>query len=315
MKLRIFTEPQQGATYTDLLAVATATETAGFDGFFRSDHYLKMGDADGLPGPTHTWVTLGGLARDTSTIRLGTLVSPVTFYRPGPLAIAVAQVDQMSNGRIEFGFGTGWFESEHSAYGLDFPPLGERFDRFEESLEQITGLWATEEGETYSHDGRFHSFMDSPALPKPVQRPGPPIIIGGRGKVRTPALVARYASEFNLPFTPVDEIGPAIDRMHAACEDIGRDPGEVVVSTALALCLGESEAEVERRAAAIGREPSELRENGAAGTVDEVLEKLRAYAGAGCGRAYLQILDLSDTDHLALAGNDLITAVSTFQPG
>lgn len=308
MKLRIFTEPQQGASYDDLLTAALAAEGAGFDAFFRSDHYLRMGDGTGLPGPTDTWASLAGLARDTSTIRLGTLVSPITFYRPGPLAITVAQVDQMSNGRIDFGIGTGWFEAEHHAYGLDFPPLGERFDRFEEYLEQITGLWETDVASTYSHEGRFHTFVDSPALPKPTQKPGPPIVIGGGGKVRTPSLAARYASEFNLPFRPVGDVRPAIDRVVAACERIDRDPDEIVMSAALVLCLGSTEADVDRRAAAIGREAGELRENGAAGSADEVLTKLASYAEAGCSRVYLQVLDLADLDHVAEAGAELIKA-------
>ncbi|MEM7322549.1 MAG: LLM class F420-dependent oxidoreductase [Actinomycetota bacterium] len=311
MDLRIFTEPQQGASYEDLLAVAQTTEASGFSGFFRSDHLLKMGDVSGFPGPTHAWVTLGALARDTSTIRLGTLVSPATFYQPGPLAVAVAQVDAMSGGRVDFGFGAGWFEAEHTAYGLDFPKLGERFDRFEEYLEQIVGLWATPEGRTFSHDGRFHQFRDSPALPKPTQRPGPPVIIGGRGAKRTPNLVARYAAEFNLPFTPLEEIKPAIERVDAACETHGRSPNEVVKSAALVLCVGGSDAEVRRRADAIGRPADDLREAGAAGTVEEVVAKLGAYAEAGITRMYLQVLDLQDLDHVATAGSDLIPAVAS----
>ena len=224
MDVRIFTEPQQGASYETLLAAALATEQNGFSAFFRSDHYLKMGSASGLPGPTEAWATLAGLARDTTRIRLGTLVSPVTFYRPGPLAITVAQVDAMSGGRVDFGFGSGWYEAEHKAYGLPFPPLKERFDLMAEYLEQITGLWATPEGETFSHEGRFHTFTDSPALPKPAQRPGPPIIIGGRGKHRTPALTARYASEYNTAFCSVEAATSAYGRVREACERIGRDP-------------------------------------------------------------------------------------------
>lgn len=310
MDLRIFTEPQQGASYEDLLAVAQTTEASGFSGFFRSDHFLKMGDVSGFPGPTHAWVTLAALARDTKTVRLGTLVSPATFYRPGPLAISVAQVDAMSGGRVEFGFGAGWYEAEHTAYGLDFPKLGERFDRFEEYLEQIVGLWATPEGDMFNHDGRFHRFVDSPALPKPAQRPGPPVIIGGRGPKRTPALVAKYAAEFNLPFTPIEEIAPAIERVDKACVTAGRSPLEVVKSAALVLCVGGSDAEVRRRAEAIGRPPEDLRSSGAAGTVDEVVEKLASYAEAGITRMYLQVLDLRDLDHVAMAGSDLIPAAA-----
>ncbi len=312
VELRIFTEPQQGASYEDLLAVAQASEAAGFTGFFRSDHFLKMGDASGFPGPTHAWITLAGLARETSSIRLGTLVSPATFYRPGPLAISVAQVDAMSGGRVEFGFGAGWYEAEHTAYGLEFPDLGERFDRYEEYLAQIRGLWATPEGQTYSNDGRFHTFVDSPALPKPVQKPGPPIIIGGRGPKRTPALVARFAADFNLPFTPVEEIGPAIERVEMACAAQGRNPAEIVKSAALVLCAGGSDAEIRRRASAIGRSIDELRDNGAAGTVDQVIEKLASYADAGIERMYLQVLDLQDLEHIAMVGADVIPAVADF---
>lgn len=310
MELRIFTEPQQGASYEDLLAVAQTTEDAGFAGFFRSDHYLKMGDVSGFPGPTHAWITLAGLARETSTIRLGTLVSPATFYQPGPLAIAVAQVDAMSGGRVDFGFGAGWYEAEHSAYGLEFPELGERFDRYEEYLEQIRGLWETPETEKYNHEGTFHSFIDSPALPKPAQRPGPPIIIGGRGRKRTPALVARYASDFNLPFTPLDAIAPAIERVNEACEAYGRNPAEIVKSAALVMCIGGSEAEVQRRAGAIGRSSDDLRKDGLAGTPEEVVDKLAAYADVGIERMYLQVLDLQDLDHVSMVGADIIPAVA-----
>lgn len=310
MDLRIFTEPQQGASYQQQLAVAKTTEAEGFDGFFRSDHYLKMGDVSGLPGPTHAWVTLAGLARETERIRLGTLVSPATFYRPGPLAIAVAQVDDMSGGRAELGLGTGWYEAEHRAYGLEFPPLGRRFDLMEEYLEQISGLWATPDGETFSHEGAFHSFVQSPALPRPSQRPGPPIIIGGHGTTRTPALAARYGSEFNFGFASAEEMKPGFDRARAACESIDRDPDELVYSATLALCLGTDENEVTRRANAIGRGADELRQNGAAGTVDEVVSKLANYAEAGCQRLYLQVLDLRDLEHVSLAGSELISALA-----
>ncbi|WP_280335582.1 LLM class F420-dependent oxidoreductase [Nocardia wallacei] len=200
MDLRIFTEPQQGATYDDLLRVAKTTEDAGFDAFFRSDHYLKMGEVSGLPGPTDAWITLAGLARETSRIRLGTLVTAATFRHPSVLAISVAQVDEMSGGRVEFGFGAGWFEQEHRAYGIALPEVAERFDRYSEQLEVITGLWATVEGETFDYLGKHYTLENSPALPKPAQRPGPPVIIGGMGKKRTPELAARFAQEFNLPF-------------------------------------------------------------------------------------------------------------------
>jgi len=297
MQLRIFTEPQQGASYDDLLAVAVRAEELGFDAFFRSDHYLKMGDMSGLPGPSDAWITLAGLARDTSRIRLGTLVTPITFRHPGPLAISVANVDAMAGGRVELGIGAGWYDDEHRAYAIPFPPLGERFERLEEQLAIITGLWGTPEGETFSFTGTHHSVTDSPALPKPVQSPVP-IIIGGSGKVRTPRLAARYATEFNHMFAAPDGIAPVRDRIEAACAAIDRDPATMTYSISQVACVGRDDAEVERRAAVIGRQPDELRTNAIAGTVEEVTERLHLYAEHGITRVYLQVLDLADLDHL-----------------
>lgn len=304
MDLRIFTEPQQGATYDDLLAVARTAEDAGFDGFFRSDHYLAMG-RDGLPGPTDAWTSLAGLARETSRLRLGTLVTSATFRAPGVLAVQVAQVDQMSGGRVELGLGAGWFEAEHRAYGIEFPDVRERFDRFAEQLELITGLWSTPVGERYSFSGEHYTISDSPALPKPVQ-PRVPIIIGGSGKRRTPALTARYATEFNANFTSVEQTAVQYERVRAACGQAGRDPGELTWSVALAVVLGATDAVVRRRADAIGRDVAELRANHLAGTPDEVVDRLGRYAEVGCTRVYLQVLDLADLRHLEeIAGSVL----------
>ncbi|MEU1587516.1 LLM class F420-dependent oxidoreductase [Micromonospora sp. NPDC005710] len=307
MELRIFTEPQQGASYDQLLAVARCAEDAGYGAFFRSDHYLVMGDVSGEPGPTDAWTTLAGLARDTSRIRLGTLMTAATFRLPGPLAITVAQVDQMSGGRVELGIGTGWYAEEHSAYGIPFPPLAERFDRLEEQLAVITGLWSTPKGERFDHDGRYYPVRDSPALPKPVQQPRPPILLGGTGPKRTPRLAARYADEFNLPFASVPDTAAQFDRVRAACVDIGRDPAGMVWSNALVLCCGRDDAEVARRAAAIGREPDELRANGLAGTPAEVLDTIGRYAEIGSERLYLQVLDLGDLDHLELVAGEVMS--------
>lgn len=304
MQLRIFTEPQQGATYDTLLAVAQATERLGFDAFFRSDHYLKMGSVSGLPGPTDAWVTLGGLARETSRIRLGTLVTSATFRHPGPLAISVAQVDAMSGGRVELGLGAGWYDDEHAAGAIPFPPLGERFERFEEQLQILTGMWATEVGATFDHDGRHFHVTGSPGLPKPAQA-HVPIIIGGGGAVRTPRLAAQYADEFNVPFVPRSFFATQRDRVSAACERIGRDPATITWSAALVVCCGADEAEVQRRAAAIGRDPGELRTNGAAGTPQEVLDTLGAWAADGVRRVYLQTLDLGDLEHLELIASEV----------
>ncbi len=308
MELRIFTEPQQGATYDDLLAVARTAEELGFGAFFRSDHYLGMG-TEGLPGPSDAWVTLAGLARDTSTIRLGTMMTSTTFRHPGPLAIAVANVDQMSGGRVELGIGAGWFEQEHTAYGIPFPGTGERFDRFEEQLAIITGLWGTPEGERFGFDGQHYRLADSPALPKPVQRPHPPVLVGGLGKRRTPALAARFADEFNLPFVDEERTRTQFDRVRRACEEIDRDPGDLTWSNALVVCVGRDEDEIARRAAAIGRDAAELRENGLAGTPAEVVDKIARYAALGTQRVYLQVLDLSDLDHVRLVAEEVMPHV------
>lgn len=305
MELRIFTEPQQGASYDDLLRIARATQELGFDGFFRSDHYLAMDDSDGLPGPTDAWVSLAGLARETSRIRLGTLVSPATFREPGPLAITVAQVDQMSGGRVALGLGAGWFEAEHSAYGLDFPEVAERFDRFEEQLEVVTGLWATPIGERFSHSGRHYSLTDSPALPKPAQQPAPPIIIGGGGKRRTPALAVRYAAEFNVAFRSVEDTGAAFDRVLAGCDEAGRDRTSLVLSVGQVLCVGRNVAELSRRAESIGRGVDDLRSSGFAGTPAEVVDRIGTFNDLGATRIYFQVLDLADLDHLQLVADEI----------
>jgi F420-dependent oxidoreductase-like protein len=294
--LRIFTEPQQGASYDDLLTVAQAAEQLGYDGFFRSDHYLKMGDVAGLPGPTDAWLTLAALARETSRIRLGTLVTPTTFRQPGVLAISAAQVDVMSGGRLELGLGAGWYGPEHTAYGIPFPEIGERFDRFVEQVEIIDGLLTTPAGETFSYAGHYYQLDESPALPKPVQSPRPPIIVGGAAKRRSAALAARIADEFNVGF---DRRGTAekFGRVRAAAAETGRS---LVYSVAQVICVGRDAAELARRAAAIGREVDELRENGLAGSPAEVVERIAEFAELGATRVYLQMLDLHDLDHLEL---------------
>ncbi len=310
MDLRIFTEPQQGATYDDLLAVALRAEQLGFGAFFRSDHYLGMGTA-GLPGPSDAWITLAGLARDTTTIRLGTLMTSATFRHPGPLAISVAGVDQMSGGRVELGIGAGWFEAEHVKYGIPFPSVGERIDRFEEQLAVITGLWAADASAGgFTHDGTHYQVTDSPGLPKPAQAK-PPVIIGGAGKRRTPALAAAYADEFNVPFSDTDTTRTLIERVSRACDDAGRDPATMRWSNALVVCVGADDAEFRRRAEAIGREPDELLANGVAGTPDQAAETLARYAAAGSERVYLQVLDLADLEHLDLLAASLVPAADS----
>jgi F420-dependent oxidoreductase-like protein len=309
MQLRIFTEPQQGATYEQLLAVARAAEDGGFDGFFRSDHYMAIW-GDGLPGPTDAWITLAGLARDTSRIRLGTLVSPATFRRPGPLALIVATVDRMSGGRAELGLGTGWYEAEHDAYGIPFPSFAERFADLEEQVDIVLGLWRTPEGQRYSHAGPRHTLTDSPALPKPVQSPNPPLILGGMGPRRTPELAARHADEFNLPpFTATDRGREQLVRVREACDRVGRAPGTLRLSASLTVCCGRDAGEVARRAAAIGQDLDALRVSGAVGTPAEVVDRLGVYSEMGVERVYLQILDLGDLAHLELLAAEVLPRV------
>jgi len=298
MDFRAFVEPQQGATYADQLAVAKKAEELGYEAFFRSDHFLAM-SGDGLPGPTDSWVTLGAIARETSSIRIGTLVTSATFRYPGPLAVSVAQVDAMSGGRVELGLGTGWFEAEHQAYGIPFPPLGERFERLSEQLDIITGLWTTPTGEKFSYPGTHYTLSDSPALPKPVQQPHPPIIIGGGGAKRTPALAARFAAEYNVPFAPLDISQIQIERVTAALADAGRAADSIVYSAAFVVCAGRDDAEVARRAAAIGREVDELRANSPlTGTPAEIVDKLGPWSNLGVSRVYTQLLDMSDLAHM-----------------
>lgn len=310
MELRIFIEPQEGATYDQQLAMAQAAESHGFGAFFRSDHLLRIKPGSGLPGPTDSWVTLGALARETITIRLGTMVTSATFRLPGPLAIAVAQVDAMSAGRVELGLGSGWYEAEHAAYGVPFPPLGERFDRLEEQLSILTGLWTTPVEESYTFQGAHYQLTNSPALPKPLQRPHPPVIVGGLGARRTPALAARFANEFNVPFAPVETTAERIQQVRTACQAAGRDPEELVYSHAITVCCGRDASELERRAARIGRELEDLRSSGVAGLPQEVVARLQEYRQAGASRSYLQIIDLDDLDHVALIASAVMSQLT-----
>lgn len=306
---RVFVEPQQGASYADQLAVALAAEQLGYSAFFRSDHYLAM-SGDGLPGPTDSWVTLAGIARETSSIRLGTLVTSATFRYPGPLAVSVAQVDEMSGGRVEFGIGAGWFEAEHTGYAIPFPPVRERFERLTEQLHILTGMWTTPLGNTFDYTGTHYTVTNSPALPKPAQSPHPPIIIGGTGAKRTPALAAEFAAEFNVPFVSLDVATTQINRVRTALADAGRSVDSLTFSAAFVVCAGRDEAEIARRAAAIGREVDELRSNSPlVGTPAEIADKLVGYTDAGVQRVYLQLLDMSDLDHLEFFAREVVPAL------
>ena len=303
----MFVEPQQGASYADQLAVAGAAESLGYSAFFRSDHYVAM-SGDGLPGPTDSWLTLAALARETSTIRLGTMVTSATFRHPGPLAISVAQVDEMSGGRVDLGIGAGWFEQEHNAYAIPFPPLGERFDRLSEQLDILTGLWTTPTGETFDYVGEHYRVAGSPALPKPVQRPHPPIIIGGLGAKRTPALAAAQASEINEPNATVDVTKAQFETVAAAVAAAGRPADSMTYSACFVVCAGRDDAEVARRADAIGRDLDDLRANTPlVGSPGEIVDRLGPFVQAGVRRVYLQLLDLSDLEHLALFADGVAT--------
>jgi len=306
MELRIFVEPQEGASYEQQLRMALAAQSHGFGAFFRSDHLLRIKPGSGAPGPTDSWVTLGALARETSTIRLGTMVTSATFRLPGPLAVAVAQVDAMSGGRVELGLGSGWFEAEHAAYGIPFPSIAERFDRLEEQLAILTGLWSTPADARFSFHGTHYSLENGPGLPKPLQRPHPPVIVGGLGTRRTPALAARFAGEFNVPFAPVELTAARIEGARAACEAIGRDPGELICSHAITVCCAGDQPELRRRAARIGRDLDELRRAGAAGSPQEVAARLEEYRQAGASRSYLQVIDMDDLEHVALIAAEVM---------
>ncbi|MGH8891184.1 MAG: LLM class F420-dependent oxidoreductase [Acidothermaceae bacterium] len=302
MRLVVMIEPQFGATYADQLRLARHTEQLGFEGFFRSDHFVTGADDLGLPGPTDSWTTLAGLAVETSRLRIGTMVSSATFRLPGPLAIAVASVDHMSGGRVEFGLGAGWFEREHEAYGIPFPPVGERFDRLEEQLSIITGLWNTPVGDTFSFTGKHYSLTDSPALPKPAQTPGPPIIVGGHGKRRTPMLAARFADEFNVPFSDLETTAELYDLVRRASDELGRTAAArrpLVFSAAQTIACGRTEAEARTRATNIGSTPPLF------GTPSQVVDQIGRFADIGASRLFLQILDLADLAHLDVIASDV----------
>ncbi len=306
MDLRIFVEPQQGATYEQQVKMAQKAEEQGFSAFFRSDHFARIGGGDPGPGPTDSWVTLGAIARETSAIRLGTLLTSATFRHPGPLSIAVAQVDQMSSGRVEFGLGAGWFEEEHRYYGIPFPSLAERFERLEEQLTIFTGMWTTPEGQTFSFQGRHYQLEDAPLVTRPVQRPHPPIIVGGMGARKTLSLAARFAQEYNAPFSSVQRCAEQFAAFDLALAEVGREPTAVVKSTALTTCVGSNSHVLERRLATIGRSPDESAENVLVGTGTQVLERLREYERAGIERVYLQVFDIDDLDHIAEIGETVL---------
>jgi F420-dependent oxidoreductase-like protein len=302
MDYRIFVEPQEGASYEDQLNVALAAESLGFDGFFRSDHYLAM-SGDGLPGPSDAWTTLAGLARETTRIKLGTMVSSMTFRHPGILAIQVAQVDQMSGGRAELGLGAGWFEREHSAYGIPFPE--KRFGQWEEQLQIVSGLWATRAGSTFSFEGEHYTLVEAPALPKPVQRPMP-LIVGGSGPVKTPRLAATYATEYNVGFGTLADMLVRLQRVRRECERIGRNPEELILSAPGTTAVGATDGAARQRAQSANADLDELRLRGFAGTAAEVVDKIGSIREMGFSRVYFQVMDMHDIDQLEFLASDVL---------
>jgi F420-dependent oxidoreductase-like protein len=307
------TEPQQGLTYEEILALARTAEAAGLEAFFRSDHYSSFPGESGLP-TTDAWATLAGLARETERIRLGALVSPVTFRLPGNLAKVIQSVDEMSGGRIEAGFGAGWNEEEHAQLGIPFPPLGERYDMLEEELAIIHGLWTESDG--WSYKGT-HWQVRGAIRHGEIARGGrrhPPVILGGKGGPRLAALVARYADEFNLNSAAPNDVPEAYGRVRAACVAIGRDPEEVVYSAMTGVLVAETEADLQTRVAdllaALGHGDTdgdawlaERRGRWVMGTPDEARQRVEGLEQQGTQRVMLQDFLPRDLDHVRLMGD------------
>ena len=304
MRLRVLLEPHHGVTYGQILALATAAEEGGFDAFFRSDHYLGIEADDTTYEPTDSWTTLAGLALQTERVRLGTLVNASTFRLPGQLAVEVATVDQMSGGRAELGIGAAWYEREHQYFGIPFPPLGERFDRLEEQLAILTGIWDTKPGERFSFDGKFYQVQDCASIPRWAARPK--IIIGGAGAKRTPTLAARYADEFN------GALGMDVRERYAnfrrICQDVvGRDPAEVRLSATLPVCIGTDAADLERRKEKLGEPGARLLAAGVTGTAGDVIAAIENLAAQGADTVYFHLYGRDDVDHIRLLGSEVVS--------
>jgi alkanesulfonate monooxygenase SsuD/methylene tetrahydromethanopterin reductase-like flavin-dependent oxidoreductase (luciferase family) len=238
----------------------------------------------------------------TERVRLGTLMTASTYRHPGPLAIAVATVDAMSGGRAELGIGAAWYEREHRYFGIPFPPVGERFDRLEEQLDIITGLWRTAPGERFSYHGKHYRLEECASIPRPARMP--PIIIGGAGPKRTPALAARFADEFNSGMT--DDLAVKFARFRQVCEQSGRDPAQVRLSTTLPVACGQTRAEAVRRAEALGEPGLRMLSMGVTGTTSEVAGRLAELGAAGADTVYCHLYDVNDTDHIRLLGAEVL---------
>jgi len=305
VRLAVMVEPQFGATYQDQLAAALHTEQCGFDGFFCSDHFLTMGPDETFrrrlgpgQGPTDAWMTLAALAVQTSRIRLGTLMTSATFRHPAVLAVQVAQADQMSRGRIELGLGTGWFEAEHAALGVGLPEVRQRFEVLEEQLKVLAGLWETIPGDTFSFHGKHYRLLENPGLPKPVQQPRPPIIVGGLGTRRSPQVAARFADEFNVPFATVERTAAGFRSVDAASDALGR--ARLAYSAAQVVACGRTPSEARDRAEALNEPPLLY------GSPDQLVDTIGRFREIGADRLYLEILDLKDLDHLELLASTIL---------
>ena len=304
MRLALMIEGQEDVSWEQWLALASAAEDAGLEALFRSDHYLSL-EAAGERGSLDAWTTLAGLAAHTSRLRLGTLVSPATFRHPSVLAKAAATVDHISGGRVELGLGAGWMELEHRAYGFDFPPASERVARVAEQLEIVHRMWTDD---APSFRGRYYTLEECPALPKPVQKPRPPIVVGGSALPGTARPAARFADEYNTFGAPPEEAARRRKRLDEACEAEGRDPETLPLSVMASFLIGENEDELRRRARRLGGDETlaRFRERGVAGTPTEVVERLGAYEEAGVTRVMLQHQLHDDLEAIALLGQAVL---------
>jgi F420-dependent oxidoreductase-like protein len=315
MRYALMIEPQQGCSYDDQLALARHAEAAGFETFLRSDHYDSFPGEGGRP-TTDAWTVVAGLARETARIRLGVLVSPVTFRHPGVLAKIVATVDEMSGGRVEVGVGAGWNDDEHAHLGLPFPSIEVRAEMLEEQLAILRGLWQEPDG--WSFQGRHYTVPGSLFRPRPVQQPAPPVIVGGEGSPRSMRIAVRFADEFNVTGSPPERVADRLAKLDDIARAAGRDPATIVHSAMVGVIVGRDGAEVERRSAAVlglfGMEGSGAawlearRPRWIFGTPDEARASVRRFEAAGVERLMLQDFLPWDLEMVDLLGEVLVRA-------